>query len=293
MVKAKLSSRKRNGKTAAEAALVRKRKAAGFSDLGSAAPAAGAAEEEKVADTRKGKKAATKAVKAPAKTVAVPVAPAAAAAAAGAGAEPYDAEAVASKAMEDDDTPIPAVDVAPPAPFEPLPPPLLPIAAAVVAVAAPAAADLKVAVVAASAAPASAPVAVAAAASAAPKGSAKRKSTAPKKKSAVELSVVNDKDEVIDDLVPLEPQFTVSTSAPGGKNRKRYRPGTRALMEIRKQQKSTDLCIRKLPFQRLVREVTLDYVQPGQGLRWQGSAIMALQESAEDYLVHLFEDTNL
>jgi histone H3 len=33
----------------------------------------------------------------------------------------------------------------------------------------------------------------------------------------------------------------------------RFRPGTRALFEIRKYQKSTDLLIRKLPFQRLVR----------------------------------------
>jgi histone H3/H4 len=35
----------------------------------------------------------------------------------------------------------------------------------------------------------------------------------------------------------------------------RYRPGTVALREIRKYQKSHDLLIRKLPFQRLVREI--------------------------------------
>ena len=70
----------------------------------------------------------------------------------------------------------------------------------------------------------------------------------------------------------------------------RYRPGTVALREIRKYQKSTELLIRKLPFQRLVREVAQDFKSD---LRFQGSAVMALQEAAEAYLVSLFEDTNL
>eukprot|EP00450_Noctiluca_scintillans_P002270 CAMPEP_0194501242 /NCGR_PEP_ID=MMETSP0253-20130528/21992_1 /TAXON_ID=2966 /ORGANISM="Noctiluca scintillans" /LENGTH=80 /DNA_ID=CAMNT_0039343191 /DNA_START=49 /DNA_END=288 /DNA_ORIENTATION=+ len=43
----------------------------------------------------------------------------------------------------------------------------------------------------------------------------------------------------------------------GGKQPHRHRPGTAALREIRKYQKSTDLLIRKLPFQRLVREIAL------------------------------------
>ena len=55
-------------------------------------------------------------------------------------------------------------------------------------------------------------------------------------------------------------------------------------------QKSTELLIRKLPFQRLVREVAQDFKND---LRFQGSAVMALQEAAEAYLVSLFEDTNL
>lgn len=70
----------------------------------------------------------------------------------------------------------------------------------------------------------------------------------------------------------------------------RYRPGTVALREIRKYQKSTDLLIRKLPFQRLVREVAQDYKSD---LRFQSGAIGALQEASEAYLVGLFEDTNL
>ena len=70
----------------------------------------------------------------------------------------------------------------------------------------------------------------------------------------------------------------------------RYRPGTVALREIRKYQKSTDLLLRKLPFQRLVREIAQDFMND---LRFQSSAILALQEAAESYLVSLFEDTNL
>jgi|GEM_PF-1291321 histone H3 len=70
----------------------------------------------------------------------------------------------------------------------------------------------------------------------------------------------------------------------------RYRPGTVALREIRKYQKSTELLIRKLPFQRLVREIAQDF---NTELRFQSHAILALQEAAEAYLIGLFEDTNL
>ena len=70
----------------------------------------------------------------------------------------------------------------------------------------------------------------------------------------------------------------------------RYRPGTVALREIRRYQKSTELLIRKLPFQRLVREIAQNFKT---GLRFQTNAILALQEAGEGYLVGLFEDTNL
>ena len=76
----------------------------------------------------------------------------------------------------------------------------------------------------------------------------------------------------------------------GVKRPHRYRPGTVALREIRKYQKSTDNLIRRQPFQRLVREIAQDFKKE---LRFQSSAIMALQEAAEAYLVGLFEDTNL
>ena len=79
----------------------------------------------------------------------------------------------------------------------------------------------------------------------------------------------------------------VSTSI---KKPHRFRPGTVALREIRKFQKSTDLLIRKLPFQRLVREIAQDFKAD---LRFQSQAVLALQEAAEAYMVSLFEDTNL
>lgn len=71
----------------------------------------------------------------------------------------------------------------------------------------------------------------------------------------------------------------------------RYRPGTVALREIRKYQKSTELLIRRMPFQRFVREITQDMFP--KAYRFQQSSIDALQEASEAYLVGLFEDTNL
>lgn len=76
------------------------------------------------------------------------------------------------------------------------------------------------------------------------------------------------------------------------KAKRRLRPGTRALKEIKRYQKSTDLLIRKLPFQRLIREITNGF-QSNTPRRFQHSAMMALQEATEAYLVGLFEDANL
>ncbi|KAF9415553.1 centromeric DNA-binding histone H3-like protein cse4 [Entomortierella beljakovae] len=91
------------------------------------------------------------------------------------------------------------------------------------------------------------------------------------------------------------PKSRVGDPIVPGKAR-RYKPGTVALREIRQYQKSTDLLIQKLPFSRVVREIASDYVSSmsgvaeGVGLRWQGAALLALQEATEAYLVHLFED---
>ena len=83
----------------------------------------------------------------------------------------------------------------------------------------------------------------------------------------------------------------------GVKKRYRYRPGTVALKQIRQYQKSTELLIRKLPFQRLVREIASNsevIKSPLCGkVRFQSAAIMALQEATEAYLIGLFEDSNL
>lgn len=89
---------------------------------------------------------------------------------------------------------------------------------------------------------------------------------------------------------------TADTPASGATKRHRYKPGTVALREIRRYQKSTERLIRKLPFQRLCRSIicreknrnsTVD------GIRFQGPALVALQEATELYLVGLFEDALL
>ena len=81
-----------------------------------------------------------------------------------------------------------------------------------------------------------------------------------------------------------------AAAAGAAKKARRYRPGTVAIREIRRYQKTTELLLKKAPFQRLVREVAQDFKQE---LRFQSSAVMALQEASEAYLVGLFEDTNL
>ena len=72
----------------------------------------------------------------------------------------------------------------------------------------------------------------------------------------------------------------------------RFRPGTVALREIRKYQQSTELIFRRAPFQRLCRELAQEQRLLFE-VRFQPSALLALQEAAEAYLVGLFEDTNL
>ena len=76
----------------------------------------------------------------------------------------------------------------------------------------------------------------------------------------------------------------------GERTPRRWRRGTVALREIRKYQKSTELLIRKLPFQRLLREIAQ---QIKHDLRFQSTAILALQEAAEDYLVKMFQQVNV
>ena len=70
----------------------------------------------------------------------------------------------------------------------------------------------------------------------------------------------------------------------------RFRPGTVALREIKRYQKSTDLLVPRAPFQRLVRNICSDI---DNDLRFQAQALLALQEAAEAYLVGILEDAGL
>merc|ERR1712133_198214 len=80
---------------------------------------------------------------------------------------------------------------------------------------------------------------------------------------------------------------TTSTAA-----KKHRKPGTVALREIRRYQKTTDRLIRKLPFQRLCRSICRD--QPGASdMRFQAPALLALQEACETHIVSTFEDALL
>lgn len=76
----------------------------------------------------------------------------------------------------------------------------------------------------------------------------------------------------------------------GEKKKIRYKPGTVALREIKRYQKSIEMLLPKAPFQRLTKECFRD-VDPD--IRISAQAQLALQEAAEAYLVGIFEDANL
>ena len=78
----------------------------------------------------------------------------------------------------------------------------------------------------------------------------------------------------------------------GTANKRKFRPGTKALQEIRKFQATVNLLIPALPFSRLVREVATN-VAGNRDIRFQSAAIKALQEASEAFLVGLFEDVYL
>lgn len=75
-----------------------------------------------------------------------------------------------------------------------------------------------------------------------------------------------------------------------GKFMKSYRPNRLCLREIRKFQKGPELCIRRIVFQGVVRNITW---RINRQMRFHSQALIALQEAAEAYMVGLFEDTNL
>lgn len=85
---------------------------------------------------------------------------------------------------------------------------------------------------------------------------------------------------------------TAGSTPSGSAKKPRYKPGTVALKEIRRYQKSTDNLIRKLPFQRQCRAIVRESSNAAD-IRFQGPALSAVQEACESYLVSLFEDALL
>eukprot|EP01012_Entosiphon_sulcatum_P041735 TRINITY_DN55618_c0_g1_i1.p1 TRINITY_DN55618_c0_g1~~TRINITY_DN55618_c0_g1_i1.p1 ORF type:complete len:169 (-),score=22.54 TRINITY_DN55618_c0_g1_i1:68-541(-) len=88
----------------------------------------------------------------------------------------------------------------------------------------------------------------------------------------------------------MRPRSLIPKDAPQMKKKRRYKPGTLALQEIRKYQRSGDLLLPRLPFARLVKELTSSF---GEDYRWRPAAVVALQEAAEAHLVRVFEDSML
>lgn len=99
-------------------------------------------------------------------------------------------------------------------------------------------------------------------------------------------------------LLRSKRQETSTRSDPSPKKVKKVRkakPGKKVIKEIRKYQLSTDLLLRNLPFQRLVREITHEYsilTANGRPFLWKRNALQALQCAAEYYITALFEDVN-
>ena len=90
------------------------------------------------------------------------------------------------------------------------------------------------------------------------------------------------------------------TPTGGIKKPHRYQPGMVALREIRRYQRSTENLIKKTPFQKLIREISQEYRicpdgpgTPSVQVHFQSTAIAALQEAAENFILGLFEDVNL
>ncbi|XP_047159004.1 histone H3-like centromeric protein HTR12, partial [Vigna umbellata] len=85
-----------------------------------------------------------------------------------------------------------------------------------------------------------------------------------------------------------EPQAAAAAPQTQGKMKKRSKPGTAALREIRRFQRSCELLIPAAPFIRCVKQITHQFST--EVSRWTPEAVIALQEAAEECLVHLFED---
>jgi len=120
-----------------------------------------------------------------------------------------------------------------------------------------------------------------------------KKISAKKTDAKASKSTKNEKSKTIKKSAPAAGGMKGGKSTPKGEDEKkmrRYKPGTVALREIKRYQKSIDLLIPRAPFARLVRNICQDLHDD---LRFSSDALRALQESSEAYLVGIFEDTNL
>ena len=98
----------------------------------------------------------------------------------------------------------------------------------------------------------------------------------------------------------ISARYSSPVHPPGGpdsckRRTSRFRPGTAALREIRRYQKSTELLIQRAPFQKIVRSIAYDVASPSiaSSLRFSSTALLALQEAAEAHLVGLFIDAQM
>ena len=124
-----------------------------------------------------------------------------------------------------------------------------------------------------------------------PKGLRRRKASMPLKRLTLAIKIA--RENACLRLKGSTPSgYYKRLKAPKGKDgkRRRWRRGTQSLHEIQFYQKSCNLLIQKLPFLRLVRELLHDEKAE---MCIQASAVYALQEASEAYLVYLFEDANL
>ena len=99
---------------------------------------------------------------------------------------------------------------------------------------------------------------------------------------------------------PIAKDVNHNSVTGGIKKPHRYCPGLLALHEIHRYQQSTESLIRRTPFNKLIKEISQKYrICPnGPGIPsvqvyFQSTALAALQQAAENYLVGLFEDVNL
>ena len=98
----------------------------------------------------------------------------------------------------------------------------------------------------------------------------------------------------------LQKMLKCNSVTGGIKKPHRYCPGLLALCEIRRYQQSTESLIRRTPFNKLIKEISQEYRicpnglgTPSVQVHFQSTALAALQEAAENFLVGLFEDVNL